>query len=184
MTIQQFLRSLKMIRALRTYVTAEHFDLRAVIGHKDDRSPVTKSEIRALRNRNPSCGTVACAIGWTTAIFPNLVKVYLFHLELKDHGRWYSARYELVAEELFGMNSSKAISLFSGSNQDTNLMYGMNAVDVRPSQVADAMQNWLYSNPQARRYMYAYRMLKFLAVAIMVTAALASLTLMIKFSMP
>lgn len=65
------------------------------------------------------CGTVCCAIGWTPAVFPQLVRWFesrehgwaMARLSFKaGHTRW--VRYDVIANRLFGISEESAASLF------------------------------------------------------------------------
>ena len=63
------------------------------------------------------CGTVACAIGWTPSVFPDLVTTIRIHgdirLQLKSGDPEDWQLYPEVAEELFNINEYVAADLFS-----------------------------------------------------------------------
>ena len=64
-----------------------------------------------------SCGTIACAVGWTPAVFPRLVKWSpnkrgnrINIVLAKRHGK---SHYALVARSLFGLTSQDSLNLFT-----------------------------------------------------------------------
>ena len=69
----------------------------------------------AVVRRERQCGTVACALGWTPKVFPNLVKWGSGEDELRYRG--HKCTWAVIAEELFGLGRLTSVGLFSAHSQ-------------------------------------------------------------------
>lgn len=129
MTFRQYCRVLKMIRFL-DHVPLEEFNLNVVL-------------------RERSCRTVACAIGMTPQVFPDLVQTQLYH-NRPDHRRFIVVPKDepvdeddlfvpdsvrKIAKYLFGFSREESLIFFACYYDDT---YG--CVSATPGMVAQEMR--------------------------------------------
>ena len=90
-----------------------------------------KPMLEALKAREESCGTVACAIGWMPAVFPRLTKWKRSRsglglvVGLKDTSKYRNFE---VAERFFGISKDDARYLFNPG--DSVLSYDASAKQV------------------------------------------------------
>lgn len=78
---------------------------------------------RVITEHENNCGTVCCAIGWTPAIFPELVsweedEDTVGRLVLNFNGLKTLAGFGYIASELFEMPESVSTFLFSQNSQN------------------------------------------------------------------
>jgi hypothetical protein len=98
---------------------------------------------RVLRE-NSSCGTVACAIGWTPEIFPDLVKVdvsmghpRVVHIATGETSYW-------IAHELFGISEDQASWLFYPCRQHhLSPLLPICDDDATPDEVAAMLEKYI-----------------------------------------
>lgn len=98
---------------------------------------------KVVQHETPRCGTIGCAIGWTPAVFPDLVewsKVHADGLKLnQDPSLHY---YEEIAGDLFGMDYCDAMDLFTPMNQRQLGLKNLDW-DATPYQVADLIEQYV-----------------------------------------
>lgn len=91
-----------------------------------------------------NCGSVCCAIGWTPALFPDLVQwngKSRTPWALSTNGNW--AYYPDVASELFGIDPSIAGDLFTPEDQGfIHPELGCVYEDESPKRVASVMRKF------------------------------------------
>ena len=95
------------------------------------------------RNEKYNCGAVCCAIGWTPAIFPNLVKWGTSFSKLKWKNERILRDYGDIACELFGIRERLSYPLFRPGGQfevhgDLEMNKGNS-----PKQVAKMLEKFL-----------------------------------------
>lgn len=99
------------------------------------------------------CGSVACAMGWTPAVFPRLVEAYVFsdedpeniEMDVRLKADKECDDYCTVAEELFGLDEKSATGLFTPGHQDyinEPTLYGT----ATPKQVAALIRRYVKKN--------------------------------------
>lgn len=90
------------------------------------------------------CGTIGCAMGWTPAVFPELVEwtkeEETWPLTLVETGQ--PTDYDALASVIFEIDEDDAFSLFTPLNQ---LHLGLKRIesDATPSQVADLIEQYV-----------------------------------------
>lgn len=99
--------------------------------------------------KQKSCGTIACAVGWTPAVLPRLVK---WSPSKKDNrisivlaGKRRGSHYTIVAQSLFGLTPRHAEDLFSpwfDIDIGNTRLDGL-AVSATPKQVAKRIRKFL-----------------------------------------
>lgn len=118
-------RLLKLASFLRK-LPPERFDFGVVVKHET------------------SCGTVGCAMGWTPAVFPDLVEwtkdEEAWPLTLTKTGK--PTDYDTLASEIFEIGEDDAFSLFTPFNQGCIGLTRLPS-DATPSQVADLIEEYI-----------------------------------------
>lgn len=98
---------------------------------------------RVVRHETP-CGTIGCAMGWTPAVFPELVEwtkdKYLYPLTLCSTG--YPMDYDAIASRIFEMDQGEAFRLFTPGEQGELDMEELED-NATPSQVADLIEEYI-----------------------------------------
>lgn len=88
------------------------------------------------------CPTVACAIGWTPAVFPELVGWAHERGLFLWKGR--KLAYSCLAEELFGIPSPKSVNLFYPNDQkEVDPLLPLCGRDAKPEEVANMLEKFL-----------------------------------------
>lgn len=102
---------------------------------------------KIVQHETPRCGTIGCAIGWTPAVFPDLVEwtkdwsevSWTYPLTLISG---CDADYDEVAQELFEMGEDDALNLFTPRKQSRIGLDNLDH-DATPSQVADLIEEYI-----------------------------------------
>lgn len=121
-----------------------------------EKLPRRKFDFRYIARQadTPKCGTVCCAMGWTSSVFPKRVKLVLdaINPEYSDLVSRVSGveNYDRVALELFGMDQYTANDLFYPDNQDLVHESLPNCTDsATPKQVAKMLRKYLALTKEA-----------------------------------
>jgi hypothetical protein len=98
---------------------------------------------RVLREDN-SCGTVACALGWTPEIFPDLVKVDMSMGHPRVVHIATGSTSLSIAYELFGISPEHAEGLFNPSEQHgISPLLPICGRDATPDEVAAMLEKYI-----------------------------------------
>jgi hypothetical protein len=107
-------------------------------------------------NEEHTCATVACAIGWTPALFPKLVMWDKPGLKNAGSTRWRGLDSDMgeVAERLFGVSSEKASNLFCPANRNWDQKHVHPSLpslrsNATPKQVAKMLRKYIALTKEA-----------------------------------
>lgn len=90
-----------------------------------------------------SCATVACAIGWTPAVFPKLVRWDSKEgVRLIDESVEVGSDYGVIGSHLFGISEKTSDCLFTPTLQDRFKLKPLNSY-ATPQEVAVMLEKWM-----------------------------------------